>query len=121
MWTTIKKYRTGIIIAVLIIGLGTWSMLDQQASKPPENARQSEIKKLIPCEACTCVELVLAVKSKMNNPASFEHIETTYRDKGEYLFVSMQFRGENNFGGKVVNTAQAKVYFDGKVKDLQIF
>jgi len=43
----------------------------------------------------------------MNDPSSFEHVDTQYRDDGETLFLLMTFRGKNAFGGMVVNTVTA--------------
>lgn len=55
------------------------------------------------------------VKSNMNDPKSFEHIETTYTDKGTYLYVYMKFRGSNAFGATVLNTIRAKVDLQGNI------
>ncbi len=43
------------------------------------------------------------VKSEMNDPDSYEHVETVYWDRDDYLLVQMKFRGNNAFGGKVIN------------------
>ena len=37
-------------------------------------------------------------KDRMNDSGSFEHVETTYSDKGDYLLVQMRFRVKNAFG-----------------------
>jgi len=65
-------------------------------------------------------ELVKLVKDNMNDPKSFEHAETKYLvissqeqidtlGKGEIgdLYVYMKFRGNNAFGGKVINEVEA--------------
>lgn len=51
----------------------------------------------------------------MNDPDSYEHIETRFRDDGDNIFVITKFRGTNAFGGKVINTVSAKVDFNGNV------
>lgn len=56
-----------------------------------------------------------AIKKNMNDPDSYEHIETVYWDKGDHLVVHTKFRGANAFGGKVVNTLKAKADLDGNV------
>lgn len=48
------------------------------------------------------------VKDNMNDPGSFEHVETVYWDKTDYLIVQMKFRGRNSFGGLVLNTITTK-------------
>lgn len=58
------------------------------------------------------------IKENMNDPSSYEHVETRYRDDGDYLFIITKFRGNNAFGGKVVNTISAKVDFQGNVIEI---
>ena len=60
------------------------------------------------------------IKERMNDPDSYEHVKTTFNDKGDYITVFTQFRGKNAFGGKVLSTAIAKVDFDGNVLALQM-
>ena len=61
-----------------------------------------------------------AIKERMNDPDSYEHVKTTFNDKGDYITVFTQFRGKNAFGGKVLSTAIAKVDFEGHVLALQM-
>lgn len=58
------------------------------------------------------------IKESMNDPDSFKHVETVYRDKGDHLIVSTTFRGKNAFGGIVKNTVVAKVSLDGVVLEI---
>ncbi len=55
------------------------------------------------------------IKQNMHDPKSFKHVETTYKDKGEYIFVRMTYRGKNPLGATVLNTVEAKVDFNGNV------
>lgn len=64
------------------------------------------------------IGLEIFIKDNMNDPKSFEHIETRYRDEGNYIFVSKKFRGKNAFGGKVINTVTAKVGFNDNVIEI---
>lgn len=50
------------------------------------------------------MDLVNLVKGNMNDPKSFEHVETKYVDNGDNLTIFMKFRGTNAFGGKILNT-----------------
>jgi hypothetical protein len=61
--------------------------------------------------------LVNHVKSRMNDPDSFEHDETKFIDQGNYLFVTMKYRGTNAFGGVVTNYVNAKVDRQGNIID----
>lgn len=63
--------------------------------------------------------LVIFVRNSMNDPKSFEHVETRYRDDGDSIFVVMKFRGNNKFGAKVLNTVNAKVDFKGNVIEVK--
>lgn len=54
-------------------------------------------------------ELVRVVKENMNDPDSFEHVETQYKLYKDYAVLIMKFRGNNAFGGKVLNSVTAKV------------
>jgi len=59
-------------------------------------------------------ELTKIIKASMNDPDSYEHVETVYWDRDDHLIVSTTFRGKNAFGGTVVNTVKAKVSLDGQ-------
>ncbi|EKT3966457.1 hypothetical protein NTJ12_001519 [Flavobacterium psychrophilum] len=60
-----------------------------------------------------------AIKEIMNDPDSYEHIKTTYTDKGSYIIVYTKFRGTNSFGAKIIQNATAKVDIDGNVLSLK--
>lgn len=55
------------------------------------------------------------LKNNMNDPSTFEHVETTYTDKGSYLYIYMKFRGSNSFGATVLSTIRAKVDLEGNI------
>ncbi len=63
-------------------------------------------------------KLTRLIKNAMNDPDSYEHIETKYYDAGDYLVVVTSFRGTNAFGAVVKNTVKAKVSIDGS--DIEI-
>lgn len=54
-------------------------------------------------------ELVKLVKSAMNDPKSFEHVETRFIDRGNGLSLFMTYRGKNAFGGVVTNKVSAEL------------
>lgn len=45
------------------------------------------------------IELVKKVKSNLKDPDSYEHINTTYRIEGDTIWVFMNYRAKNSFGG----------------------
>ena len=59
--------------------------------------------------------LVRLVKQNMHDDSSFEHVETRFKDMGEYVFVIMKFRGNNAFGAKIINVVTANVSLDNKI------
>lgn len=61
------------------------------------------------------INLTKVIKEKMNDPASYEHIETRFEDKDEYVLVVTKFRGNNEYGGKVINLMFAQVTSNGDV------
>ena len=58
------------------------------------------------------------IKNNMNDPDSYEHVETRFVDHSTYIYVVTKFRGNNAFGGKVINTVEAKVDFSGNVIEI---
>lgn len=61
------------------------------------------------------IELTRLIKKAMNDPGSYEHVETTYIDRGDYLVVTTTFRGRNAFGALVKNSVTAHARLDGSV------
>lgn len=59
--------------------------------------------------------LTKIIKASMNDPKSYEHVETVYWDMDDHLVVKTTFRGKNAFGGVVPNWVKAKVDLDGNV------
>jgi len=55
------------------------------------------------------------IKKSMNDPDSYEHAETRFRDDGDKIYVITKFRGKNAFGGTVSNTITAYVDYNGNV------
>ncbi len=54
----------------------------------------------------------------MDDPESFDHVETGYRNMGDHMYVEMSFRGKNKFGALVRNTVTAKVSWNCEVLDV---
>lgn len=61
-----------------------------------------------------------AIKASMNDPKSYDHVETVFWDRGDYLLIRTRFRGKNAFGGVILNTVNAKVDFSGNVLDIAL-
>ena len=86
--------------------LDTQEELDEPELSPDEQRRELVEEQFSAWDG-SHLELVRFVKDSMNDPKSFEHIETKYRDDDETILIQMRFRGANAFGGLVVNTVVA--------------
>lgn len=48
-------------------------------------------------------------KETMDNPESFDHVETTYNVFDDYAIILMKYRGKNRFGALILTSLKAKV------------
>jgi len=78
------------------------------------SARTGMIEKQFSAWDGSHIKLSRLIKDSMNDPDSYEHVETKYWDMKDYLIVNATFRGKNAFGGVVKNTVKAKVSLDGE-------
>ncbi len=86
--------------------------------KTPEEIRYEQIRKAFSSWDGSHTGLEKIIKKSMNDPSSYEHIETRYSDKGDHLVVSSSFRGKNSFGALVKNTVVAKTDIQGNVLEI---
>ncbi len=90
---------------------------DQRAvyvAEEEANARKEMIEKQFSSWDGSHVKLTKLIKDSMNDPKSYDHVETVYLDMKDYLIINTTFRGKNAFGGTVKNTVKAKVSLDGE-------
>ena len=65
------------------------------------------------------IKVVDSIKSILNDPESFENVQTTYKDfKDNGLLVITKFRAKNGFGGVITQTYLSRVDSAGKVLTL---
>jgi hypothetical protein len=83
--------------------------------KSAEETRQERISAGFSAWDGSHIQFTELIKRLMNNPSSYEHVETRYVDGGDYLIVITEFRGTNAFGGVIPNTMAAKIDLDGHV------
>ncbi|MHA8077843.1 hypothetical protein [Aquirufa antheringensis] len=64
--------------------------------------------------------VVKFVKNSMNDPDSFEHVEsrTGYYEKESFI-VSMKYRGKNPFGGVITKYIDVKLDYSGNVISIE--
>ena len=81
-------------------------------------ARKTQIEKQFSPWDGSHKQLERYIKTIMNDPDSYDHVETVYWDRGDFLIIKTTFRGNNAFGGKVINSIRAKVSLNGEVLEI---
>ncbi len=127
-WLDLKKKKilpqSIIIVISLCIPIIFFHWLsnisNQQIAQPLpkqsyQESRDEKIKKQFSAWDGSHIKLTEYIKGIMNDPDSYQHVETKYWDKGDYLIVFTQFRGKNMFGGVVKNGCLAKVSINGNI------
>ena len=111
--------KVGVSLATVVIALSAvWLFFGPDAPAPPKTdaeIRHDELSIGFSVWNGSHIELTQRIKAAMNDPDSYEHVDTRYRDNGDHLIVTTSFRGANAFGGKVVNTWTARTAIDGRV------
>ena len=121
---TTKKLTThflSILTVCFFIFIAFGSDDEESKTNPdgtPKTERQLKVESQFSSWDGSHPGLERLIKKNMNDPDSYEHVETRFRDDGDYIFVITKFRGANAFGGKVVNTVSAKVDFNGNVIEI---
>lgn len=105
----------GIFAFIFFVAV-VYSSLKEQT--PVEESRKERIEKQFGVWDGSHYTLTRFIKDAMNDPKSYEHVETIYIDKGDYLKVKTTYRGKNAFGGVVKNWIWAKVDLEGNVIEI---
>lgn len=59
------------------------------------------------------------IEDNINDPSSFEHVETRYTVKEDHILVQMTYRAKNMFNALVLNQVTAKVHLEtGEVLEI---
>jgi hypothetical protein len=104
-----------VFITLSVFGLFlSFAHLSATPKSQPQN-RADQIKHQFNSWDGSHIRVTEYVKSRLKNPASFEHVNTTYRDEGTHLYVEMTYRGTNGFGGVVTETYRANVTMKGNI------
>ena len=112
-----------IVLSILMPDTGTSSSGSGSTSKTepektPEEFRKEELSKHFSAWDGSHRGLTKVIKDSMNDPGSYDHVETVYWDQGDHLIVRTTFRGKNAFGGVVKNWVKAKVGLNGTVLEV---
>jgi len=101
----------GIIVLISIFS----SSENTNTPKTKEQLHKEQIEKLLSPWDGSCKSLTALIKESMDDPGSYEHVDTKYWDMRDHIVVMTTFRGKNAFGGVVKNWVKAKVDLNGKV------
>ncbi|WP_051564061.1 hypothetical protein [Desulfovermiculus halophilus] len=88
---------------------------EEKRKKIAAEKRKKKIKSQFSAWDGSHRNLERVIQKSMNDPDSYDHVETVYWDRGDHLIVRTTFRGKNAFGGVVKNSVKAKVSLDGEV------
>lgn len=94
------------------------SIVQETKQPTPEEEREKKIQEQFSIWDGSHRDLTRVIKNSMNNPSSYEHVETRHWVMDDHMIVSTTFRGTNAFGGTVTNTVKAKVSLDGEVIEI---
>lgn len=78
------------------------------ADGTPKTERQIQLEKQFSAWDGSHMGLTKIIKKAMNDPDSYEHVETKYWDMKEFIVVRTTYSGKNAFGGRVKNFVKAK-------------
>lgn len=83
-----------------------------EADKKEQEERKASIENQFSSRDGSHIKLTRLIKDAMNDPDSYDHIETKYRDMKDHLIVNTIFRWKNGFWWVVKNTVKAKILID---------
>ncbi|MFC1688095.1 hypothetical protein ACFL07_00360 [Pseudomonadota bacterium] len=107
-----------VLIVFALIFVGIVSDRGDETPKKPLTAselRKQKIESQFSAWDGAHQHLEKLVEANLKDPDSYEHIKTTYRDKGDAILVVMNYRAKNSFGGYVVNRIIATYDINGNL------
>jgi len=119
-----ENNKVGALVVALLFWLIVGSVLTYE---PPEQkpeakkglTRDQKIESYFSDLDGRNYALVRRVKGFLKDPASFEHVRTYFKDRGDSLTVIMQYRARNSFGAYVTEVCTAEVNpEDGRVRSI---
>ena len=90
----------------------------QELLKTPSEHTKEDIENLLSGWDGSLPALVDYVKERLHNPDSFEHVETGFINKTDYIQMKMIYRAENGFGAIRKSAIVAKIDFYGNIIEI---
>lgn len=106
----VKKGCTFLIAILIGASVFLYFTCEDEPQKPltKQELHQQNIQKLFSGWDGSHIKLTEIIKQSLNDPESFNHLETTYIDKDSFLIVTTKFTAKNGFGGTVRNEVVVK-------------
>lgn len=98
-------FLVGILVFVAVIE----HLFNPSPPKTKAEIRKEQTDALFSAYDGSHVDLEKQIKATMNDPDSYEHVQTSYRDDSTTLYIVTTFRGNNAFGGKITKRAEATI------------
>ena len=97
----VKKGCLILFILVMIVFSIAAITCENEPEKPltKKEIHEQNIQKLFSGWDGSHIKLTEKIKQSLNDPKSYEHIETTYRDLDSFLIINTTFTAKNAFGG----------------------
>jgi hypothetical protein len=89
------------VIWISIFSIMLYMCVGQEEPLTPEQVATESIEKNFNGWDGSHIKLTRFVKENLNDPDSYEHIETTYKVTGDSIWLFMNYRAKNSFGGIV--------------------
>lgn len=121
---TTKKISSHILSVLVVcfflfIALGSDDTdSNKNTDGTPKTERQIQLEKQFSSWDGSHNTLTELIKKAMNDPDSYEHVETEYWDMKDYIVVRTVYSGKNAFGGRVKNFVKAKFDNDGNLLEI---
>lgn len=88
------------VLLVLIISIAAITCESEpEKVLTKQEIHEQNIQKLFSGWDGSHIKLTEKIKESLNDPKSYEHIETTYRDLDSFLIINTTFTAKNGFGG----------------------
>lgn len=101
-----------LCVALLIALVGC----SDDKPKTPAEIRASQVQQGFSAWDGSHRQLERWIKKNLKDPDSYEHIETSYIDKGgNELVVLTKYRARNGFGGMTIGQTAARANIDGSL------
>ena len=121
---TTKKFTTHILSAVVVcffifIAFGSDNTDNtKNTDGTTKTERQIQLEKQFSAWDGSHNTLTQLIKKSMNDPDSYEHVESKYWDMTDYVVVRTVYSGKNAFGGRVKNFVKAKFDNNGNLLEI---